>query len=233
METEFTFTFENLEGELAAAVKQGYEILTCKDYALRKISGSTFRKTLVNRIDVDYSIEKVLPLVNVLNKLGIKGSFFIRLHAQEYNPFSLANYCILKHVRDTGHEIGYHSEVVDQAATWKEEAVECLKRDISILGTMLSVKVCGIASHGGETGLNNLDFWNNRSAKEFGLLYEAYDTSPAFNLFHESLYISDSEWTHWKCYKSGVLVPGDQRCLSQHLADKPRLIYHLTHSDTY
>ena len=32
----------------------------------------------------------------------------------------LKNYRILKSIRDSGHEIGYHSEIVDQAAIWDE-----------------------------------------------------------------------------------------------------------------
>ena len=32
----------------------------------------------------------------------------------------------------------------------------------------------GVASHGGMTGLNNLDFWKDREPSDFGLTYEAY-----------------------------------------------------------
>lgn len=91
----------------------------------------------------------------------------------------------------------------------------------------------GVASHGGQTGLNNLDFWCDRHAKEFGLLYEAYEKSGEFALFDNSFYISDSEWVRWKCYDHGTLVKGDNRTLGEHLLDKHKLIYLLTHPDTY
>ena len=49
--------------------------------------------------------------------------------------------------------------------------------DIDVLNRMLDIEIKGIASHGGMTGLNNLDFWQERQPSEFGILYEAYDKS--------------------------------------------------------
>ena len=60
--------------------------------------------------------------------------------------------------------MGYHSEVIDQATIWGEDEEACLLRDIEILNKMFNTKIVGIASHGGMTGLNNLDFWKNRKA---------------------------------------------------------------------
>ena len=139
----------------------------------------------------------------------------------------------MKSIRDSGHEIGYHSEIVDQAAIWDENAEECLRRDIDVLNRMLDIEIKGIASHGGMTGLNNLDFWQERQPSEFGILYEAYDKSDSFNLFESAFYISDSEWTRWKCYDKGKLLSEDRRSLSEHLHEKPELIYLLIHGDTY
>ena len=77
------------------------------------------------------------------------------------------------------------------------------------------------------TGLNNLSFWDDKKASDFGLLYEAYDW------FDKSFYISDSEWTNWKCYKEGKLQDGDHRTFQDHVKNGHLLIYLLIHSDTY
>lgn len=231
MKTKFEFTFENIKKQYQLALDGGYEFLTCEEYVLRK--NNLGQATLVNRVDIDFSCKKAEQLLNIFTELGVKATFFVRLHAPEYNPFSFENYRILKAIRDKGHEIGYHSEIVDQEAIWNETAEHCLTRDLSVLNSMLGIEVKGVASHGGTTGLNNLDFWMTRDASEFDLLYEAYDESPAFNLFNESFYLSDSEWTQWKCYQKGKLVDGDRRSLSEHLMDKHPLIYLLIHSDTY
>lgn len=231
MNSEFQFKFEDLERQYQAAIEAGYEFLTCYDYFLHKKKLPPL--TIVNRVDIDVSVRKAERLLDIFDRLQIKGSFFIRLHADEYNSFSFENYRILKAIRDSGHEIGYHSEIVDQSAIWGEDASVCLRRDIDILNRMLDIKIRGVASHGGMTGLNNLDFWKDRTPAEFGLAYEAYEKSDAFSLFDSSFYISDSEWTRWKCYDRGTLVKDDRRNLLEHLIDHHPLIYLLVHSDTY
>ncbi|MFY7790997.1 MAG: hypothetical protein ACOVQB_08800 [Polynucleobacter sp.] len=231
MKKKFQFTYQNIEEQYQAALNAGYKFITCLEYAGSK--GILPELTVVNRVDIDLSVKKADRLRVIFDRLGIKASFFVRLHAPEYNPFSFENYRILKAIRDSGHEIGYHSEVVDFAAILDEGEHTCLLRDIDILNRMLNIKIQGVASHGGMTGLNNLDFWKERSPKDFGLKYEAYEESKYFNLFKRSLYISDSEWTRWKSYKNGILVDGDSRNLKEHIKDKPPLIYLLIHSDTY
>lgn len=225
------FTFKYIEDQYAAVLEAGYTVLTCSDYVRQKqnLPG----KTLVNRVDIDYSVKKTLRLVEIFNRLGIKATFFLRLHAPEYNPFAFENYRIIKYLIDCGHELGYHSEVIDQSVIWNEDARENLLRDIDVINRMFGIRVEGVASHGGMTGLNNLDFWKDKTAADFGLLYEAYDHQPEFNLFQESFYVSDSEWTRWKCYDKGKRVDEDQRSLKEHLADGHPLLHVLIHPDTY
>ena len=233
MKEPFRFTFNNLRKEYQGILAAGYTVVTCAEYLTIKEEVSANNKILVNRVDIDISCKKAKKIALLFNELEIKGTFFVRLHADEYNPFSFENYRCLKFIRDTGHEIGYHSEVVDESAIWGEDAETCLLRDCEILGRMLGIKVKGVASHNGMTGLNNLDFWKNRSPDHFGLLYEAYDQNPSFNLFNTSFYISDSNWTYWKCYENGVQKRDDYRSPSKHIRDGHALVYLLIHSDTY
>ncbi len=232
MKHKFHFTFENIKQQYQKILDSGYKVITCADYIDYKKRGDTY-KVLVNRIDIDLYFKKTRRLGEIFNELGIKGSFFIRLHAPEYNPFSFENYRIVRYLIETGHEIGYHSEIVDQAVIWEEDAAYCLMRDIDIINRMYGIEITGVASHGGSTGLNNLDFWKDKKPEDFGLLYEGYDKQPAYNLFQESFYISDSEWTRWKCYDKGVRVEGDHRSLAEHVEDNHQIIHALIHSDTY
>lgn len=229
---KFLFTYPRIREQYERILEAGYEIVTCERY-FHMDKNSLPPKLLVNRIDIDFSVKKTKKLVDILNELGIKASFFLRLHAVEYNPFSFENYKILKYLIASGHELGYHSEIIDQAAIWDEDAAGCLKRDIDIMERMFDIKIKGVASHGGMTGLNNLDFWKTHAPKDFGLLYEAYDEQPGFNLFNTSFYISDSEWTRWKCYDKGKLVVNDRRTPAEHMAAQHPLIYLLIHPDTY
>jgi hypothetical protein len=227
------FTFSFIENEYKKLLEAGYSFISCEEYVALKSNGLLKSKTIVNRVDIDFSIKKTETLVDIFNRLGIKATFFLRLHAPEYNPFGFDAYRIVKKLIASGHELGYHSEVVDQATIWSENPQDCLLRDIQTIETMFDIKVKGVASHGGLTGLNNLDFWKDKKAADYGLLYEAYDKEPGFNLFQEAFYISDSEWTRWKCYDKGKLVAGDHRTPAEHLADKHELIHLLIHPDTY
>lgn len=227
----FRFTFAALEVEYRTVLGAGYEFMTCADYVRRK--AQLPGRTVVNRVDIDHSVERAERLGEIFSRLGIRATFFVRLHAREYNPFSFENYRIIRALVDAGHEIGYHSEIVDCAAIWGEAAEDCLRRDIDLMNRAFGIRIQGVASHGGMTGLNNLDFWAERRASEFGLLYEAYDRQPGFNLMQEALYVSDSEWTRWKCYDRGRLREGDRRSFAEHAADGHPLIYLLIHSDTY
>lgn len=101
------------------------------------------------------------------------------------------------------------------------------------MNRLLDTRIVGVASHGGMTGLNNLDFWKDKKPADFGLLYEAYDTQPEFDLFNRSLYVSDGNWTYWKSYKNGKLCENDRRNLMEHAKDKNPVIYSLIHPETY
>ena len=225
------FTFKYIQSQYEAALSAGYQIMSMIDFIDN--SSECRKPIIVNRIDIDENCSRAEKIAKIFNNFGIKGTFFVRLHAKEYNPFSLENYRILKFIKESGHELGYHSEVMEQVAVWNEDPDFCFRKDIEVFNLMFDIDSKGTASHGGVSMINNLDFWNNRKCSDFNLRYEAYENSTSFNLFHNSLYVSDSEVVRWKCYKNGVLVKGDNRDLAEHIKDKPRLIYLLIHPDTY
>ena len=78
-----------------------------------------------------------------------------------------------------------------------------------------------------------MDFWKDKKPSDFDLLYEGYDHQPEFNLFQEAFYVSDSEWTRWKCYDKGKLIEGNRKTFLEHAKDGHSLIYLLIHPDTY
>jgi hypothetical protein len=231
-ERAFSFTFENIEAEFREVLERGYRVITCADYVAEKKEPRKGR-LVVNRVDIDVSVKKAERLATMFDGLGVPATFFLRLHATEYNPFSFENYRIVSSIARSGHELGYHSEVVDEATIWDENAEAVLRRDISVMNEMFGVSVRGVASHNGLTGLNNLDFWKERRPAEFDLLYEAYDREPSFNLFQESLYVSDSNGTSWKSYENGKLMDGDRRSLADHAREGWPVIYSLIHPETY
>ena len=86
MKNKFEFTYINLEKYYEQAISSGYKVITCEQYALNK---EISVPTIVNRVDIDFSVKKAERLVDIYKKMDLKATFFIRLHANEYNPFSL------------------------------------------------------------------------------------------------------------------------------------------------
>ena len=130
-------------------------------------------------------------------------------------------------------EIGYHSEIIVQGKLWNEDPEFCLLRDIDVINRMFNIKVTGVASHrSGLTLLNNLDF--GKKKKHPNMVYMKHMRNPMNSTSGgKAFYISDSEWTQWKCYNKGKLVEGDKRSFGEHLDEMHNLIYLLIHSDTF
>lgn len=220
------FTFKHLKEIYTKALDLDYKIYTLKEYFTSNIS---YKKVLINRVDIDVDIFKAKKIVEIFNSLGIHGTFFVRPHAQEYNLLSSESKKILDYIISTGNEVGLHYECVDMGKCWNQDPSIVIQFDLDLLEKILGIKVCGAAAHNGSTGYNNLDMWKNTNPNSFGLVYEAYDKQ----LWNKCVYVSDSMWTHWKIYKSGKLVDNDYRCLCEHLEDNHKLLYVLIHSETY
>jgi len=94
MNKDFHFTFQNLESQYRRVLDEGYKFMTCADYV--ELKRNLPPLTVVNRVDIDFSVKKSERLMDIFDRLGIKATFFVRLHAPEYNPFSFENYRILK-----------------------------------------------------------------------------------------------------------------------------------------
>lgn len=194
---EFDFTYQSLEKILLKALELGYNFFLHKDYkCIRKDT-----KEIYLRIDVDYKIQNLDIILNILKKLDIKASIYFRLHSEHYNLFTFESIRILNKAKIDGHEIGYHSEIVDLEMINNIPAKEGLIKSINVIESFFDLKISGVASHGGLTGYNNLDYWTLNQNKDTSPLYEAYDEK--FGLFQNSIYFSDSENFRWKVYRNG------------------------------
>jgi hypothetical protein len=229
-EGDMKFTFEYIESQYSQLLAKGYTFITCLEaFDIVKSGRQLPDLTIINRVDVDMNVRRAARLASIFKVHSINASFFLRLHANEYNLMSFENFEALKFIQSCGFEIGYHSEIVDAAKIFGERPDECLRRDLAVMEAMLGEPVLGIASHGGLTGLNNLDFWKNNSPEDFGCRYEAYDP----RIFEVGLYVSDSEWVRWKSYRKGQRLVDCGYSPLEHAQNGERSIYLLIHSDTY
>lgn len=207
------FSWNKLEEISMLFNKNNWTSLSCLQY----LNNQSFtEKTVVVRVDVDRSINKSLKMAKIFKKYNINATFFFRLHSQYYNILSFQSMKTLHEIEKMGFEIGLHSETVDLYSVVKKDPKKLLENDIQILNSLIEKPIYGVASHGDNSGLNNLDFWKFFNPEDFGLLYEAYDKRK-FNLFNNSIYVSDSLITRWKVYEKGNLINSELNNIKEFL----------------
>ena len=106
---DFTFTY--YEEIFEKALSNGYRVITLKDFFNHEYDDK--EKVLVNRIDVDVKIGRLRNICHIFNKLDVKATIFLRLHASEYNLLSFGNINIVKQLISIGCEVGLHTELED------------------------------------------------------------------------------------------------------------------------
>ena len=66
MNQPFKFTFENIKNEYQQVINLDYQFITCQEYVSLKKENKLARKTVVNRVDIDFSVRKVLDSLKYL-----------------------------------------------------------------------------------------------------------------------------------------------------------------------
>jgi hypothetical protein len=227
------FTLHRLQLKLSLALDKGYCFQTISEWYTSQPKdwlGKDLKFML--RVDIDLYPEKVIPLQSLLSKLGIRATFFVRLHSPSYNPLSFASLNLIHDLVQEGHEVGLHHEAIDYKHMVSRQAGNPLLRQLSLFQSLFGFRPSGVAGHGGLTGFNNQDIFFDSTASDYDLLYEAYDASTS-GIFAQSRFVSDSLWTEWKAYDNGILRTGDKRTLEKHIEETPENLYVLIHPETF
>ncbi|MBI2654849.1 hypothetical protein HYX06_00295 [Candidatus Woesearchaeota archaeon] len=200
------FTLEHYTNTLKKALSLGYTISKLEDYP-NKIKR---KKIIFLRHDVDFDLKLALRMAVTEHKLGIKSTYFIRMHAP-YNIFFYPNYKALRDIASMGHEIGLHHEG-NFSILFNENEKDMIRREKAILEMVANTSIKGISSH--ESLKSNLssdvnpDILNN-----LVFAYDAY--SPKFT--KDIKYISDSaaRW-HEGCMCGFIASETPKLCVLTH-----------------
>ena len=176
MSLDFTFNkFEELCGAISCSE---YEKLNIREYLLRKEKP---HKCLLLRHDIDAKIERVLRMAEIENRHGISSTYYFRITDEVFKPD------IIKKVKELGHEIGYHYEVMDKAKGDPVKAINIFKQELGNLRNISQIDT--ICMHGNSrTPWNNRELWKSYDFKDFGIIGEGYLTID----FKDILYLSDT-----------------------------------------
>ena len=181
------------------------------------------QKTIILRHDVDLKPQNALATAIIENKLGIQGSYYLRMVPESYDVG------IIKQIADLGHEIGYHYETMDttseklrvKSKKLKEEDKERLIdsayqefcENLERFRKIYPVKT--ICMHGSpRSAFDNRDIWGKYDYKQLGIIGEPY-----FDIdFDKVFYLTDTGRC-WNGYKFSVRdkMPQQERWNSEGL----------------
>jgi hypothetical protein len=224
VEQQCPLTHAHYRDALRAGLDAGYTFATCRAYATDPPPDDL---VAVLRHDIDLLPERAPAMAEIEAALGIRATYFVRVHANEYNALSHQNLAILRDIAGMGHEVGLHAEPLDLLASCGIEPAHGIRAATRVLAALLDTDIAGAASHNDVTPDNNLDFFHATGAADLGLRYEAYDDT-GLGLFPKSWYVTDGYFWHWRAFDHGVLTD-NRDCLCRHLHARRTPLYCLTH----
>jgi hypothetical protein len=195
---------------LKQALRQGYKITNFRDYP--KVKNQP--KIILLRHDIDYSPQRAFVMAKIEKDLGIKSTYFVRVHGEYYHPFDRQSYLIIKQIIEFGHEIGLHSEARSLARAFKIPVSQLFCMEKEILERVFDLKVISAAEHA-DLGRSQ-NYWQKHL---FTLIDKKKGGIKFFpQQFSQFKYLSDS-LGRWR-----------EGCLCQHL-EKYAKIQVLAHPD--
>lgn len=221
---ECGYHLRHLAAILGDAKEAGYTFQTCAEVASGEIATEP---VMVLRHDLDALPFRAHGVAMLEHRLGIRASYFVRVHANEYNAFGFDTVRLLRELVAMGHEVGLHAEPLDLRAATGCDPDRVIPGAIRMLEAMTGGTVHGMASHNDVTPDNNLDYVTPTKIRSLGLRYEAYDRE-TLGLFHNATYVTDGHYWRWRAYVKGRRT-ADERCLCRHVEERSPRLYVLLH----
>jgi len=173
------FTLEKYRELCKTLLDRGYSTRTVHDYLMQ--CNNTFESrpaTAILRHDVDRKPYNALRMAELENAMGIHSTYYFR-YPYTFKPE------IMRKIRDLGHEVGYHYEVLAKAKGDPEKSIHLFKQELGAMREVCDIKT--ICMHGSPLSkFNNRDLWKTYDF----LIYNI--TGEAFLSIHDILYFTDT-----------------------------------------
>ena len=85
-------------------------INTKKNYSFESFTTRTKSSHVLWRHDIDFSVHRAAKLAKIESDLGVKSTFFFKLHSEFYNLFEKEVLCKAQEIVELGHDVGLHFE---------------------------------------------------------------------------------------------------------------------------
>ncbi len=197
------FAIEHYRGLIRTALDQGYRFATFSEH-----EQVPAKRLFLMRHDIDLSVDLAVNFARIEAELGIRATYFVRVHARHYNPFEYHTYRKLREIEALGHEMGLHYEPGFADAVGEDPA-SLVRREKAIVEALLGHPVAAAAAHLPSKSGKTVTEQNLAS---FGLRYEAY--TPRF--LEGFKYLSDSNGRWREGCLCGHLGRHDRLCVLIH-----------------
>ena len=104
------FTFAAYRRALQTARARFDRITSAADFLDEPAAQRAAGSVLILRHDCERDLTKALEIARIERDLGLRGSYYIRVHSEYYNLMLPAERAILRQIAGMGHEIGLHYE---------------------------------------------------------------------------------------------------------------------------
>lgn len=126
----------------------------------------TKEKYLVLKHDVETKVENALRIAEIESKYGHRGSYYVQAYLLE-NPKNIE---MLKEIKDLGHEVSYHYDVMDSCKGDIEKAIDEFSQNLKLFEQNGFV-VETVCQHGNPVVervgyTSNRDFFRSKTVKQ-------------------------------------------------------------------
>jgi len=159
---------------LCGAVKENHTPVTVLEFLKRKSIDAA-----IIRHDVDDRPMNSLIAAKIEHKLDISSTYYFRTTPRVYKEG------IINEIRDLGHEIGFHYEVLDKAQGDYKKAIAIFEKEVM----QFPCEIKTICMHGNPiTRWDNRDLWEKYRFEDYGIVGDAYLSID----FSDIMYFSDT-----------------------------------------
>jgi hypothetical protein len=180
--------------DLCQALLERSDIYTVLAYLSERPKGTV----TVLRHDVDRKIYNSLRIAQLEHDMGIRSSYYFR-YPYTFDPD------ITRQIRDLGHEIGFHYEVLSKTRGNYDKAIQMFESELDALKNTGDIRT--ICMHGSPLSkYDNRDIWKTYDFRTFGIIGEAYLSMADTDL----LYLTDTgrNWNGKHSLRDAMPVPG-------------------------
>ncbi len=161
-----------------------------------------FEKQVAMVHDVDHRVEYSLNFSKIEKEVGVKSSYFLRLHAKNYNMLSYSSLKVAESILEDGHDLGLHYE----AGYCSDKNYENhIKKELDTLSNFLGTEIRTFNIH--EPA---------RTGVDIGSLLPEFNRCYNSTFFRDFKYLSDSG-CRWR-----------EGCFSEHVGKWKKILV-LTH----